>query len=183
MRSPTGSSPEKIDVRMGRSATVQHESDGCVIGTIDDIVLVVWAKQPRLEQALSLRRVMDGLALKFERGSSVHVLYNRPELPEKRVRDEMARITHDLADRTIASALVLNGEGFWASAMRGLATSLHFLGSKRTRFKFRVCATAAQAAEWLAPVHSEQSRWRADSAEIEGALRDLCDRALGRRQP
>jgi hypothetical protein len=74
------------------------------------------------------------------------VLYNRPELPEKRVRDEMARVTKDYGDLTIASVLVLNGEGFWASAMRGLGLSLHFLGSKRSHFKFRVCANVEQAA-------------------------------------
>jgi hypothetical protein len=123
---------------------------------------------------------MDVMAYKAERGSSVHVLYNRPELPEKRVRDEMARVTEDYADRTIASVLVLNGEGFWASAMRGLATSLHFLGSKRTHFKFRVCASVAQAATWLAPVQNEHSRGRCDAAEIEGALNDLCERAVAR---
>lgn len=160
---------------------VQHESEGCIVGTLDDIVLVVWTKQPRLEQVLELRRVMDDLAYKLERGSSVHVLYNRPELPEKRVRDEMARVTKDYGDRTIASVLVLNGEGFWASAMRGLATSLHFLGSKRSHFKFRVCATVEQAAIWLAPVHNERSRRRSDAAEIEGALVQLCERALNRQ--
>ena len=181
MRSPDESKAEKVLVRTGRNASVQHESDGCIVGTLDDIMLVVWTKQPRLEQVLELRRVMDELAYKLERGSSVHVLYNRPELPEKRVREEMQRVTQDYADRTIASVLVLNGEGFWASAMRGLATSLHFLGSKRTHFKFRVCATLEQAATWLAPVHNELSRRRASAGEIEGALNHLCERALSRR--
>jgi hypothetical protein len=148
-----------------------------VIGTLDDIVLVVWTDQPRLEHVLELRKVLDLISYRYSVGSSVHVLADRPELPEKRVRDEMARVTKDFADHSIASALVLNGDGFWASAMRGLATSLHFLGTKRDRFKLRVCATVEQAAAWLVPVHNERSRRAANVEEVASALHELCSRA------
>jgi hypothetical protein len=151
-----------------------------LIGTLDDIVLVVWTDRPRLEHVLELRRVLELLVSRYHGGSSVHVLADRPELPDKRVRDEMARLTQDFAELSIASVLVLNGEGFWASAMRGLATSLHFLDTKRDRFKLRVCGTVEQAAAWLAPVHNERSRRPANAEDVATALRELCDLA-GRR--
>jgi hypothetical protein len=156
---------------------VQHTSDGCVVGTLDDILLVVWTAQPKLEQVMELRRVMDMLVYRFEFGSSVHVLANRPALPEKRVRDEMGRVTADYADRTIASAMVLNGEGFWASAMRGLATGVHFFGTKHRHFQLRVCATNEQAATWLTPIHNLKSKRQANAGELEGGLDELCKRA------
>ena len=168
---------DNIEHLRGRSPSVQHTSEGCIVGTLDDIMMVVWTGQPRMEQVLELRRVMDMLSCRFELGSSVHILRGRPELPDKRVRDEMARVTQEYADRTIASALVVDGDGFWASAMRGLATSLHFLGSSRRHFKLRVCATVEQAAGWLTPVHNERSRRHAYSTEVEGALVELCSRA------
>ena len=171
---------EKTGVQAGRSPSVQHLSEGCIIGTLDDIVLVVWTAQPRLDQVLELRKVFDLLAYRFNGGSSVHVLSDRPELPEKRVRDEMARVTEDYADQSIASALVLNGEGFWASAMRGLATSLHFFGTKRGRLQLRVCATIEQAATWLVPVHNARSRRTANVEEVASALHQLSDR-VGRK--
>lgn len=164
----------------GRSPSVQYVSEGCIVGTLDDILLVVWTQQPRLEQVLELRRVMDLLLYRYEGGSSIHVLSGRPELPEKRVRDEMARVTADYAERTIASALVLDGEGFWASAMRGLATGVHFFGTKRRHFKLRVCATDEQAATWLAPMHNEKSRRQAQAPELQAALNELRSRAVGR---
>jgi hypothetical protein len=168
---------EQTGNRTGRSPSVQHVSEGCVIGTLDDIVLVIWTEQPRLDQVLELRKVLDLISYRYSAGSSVHVLSDRPGLPEKRVRDEMARVTEDYADQSIASALVLNGDGFWASAMRGLATSLHFLGTKRDRFKLRVCATVEQAAAWLVPVHNERSRRPANVEEVASALHELCTRA------
>jgi hypothetical protein len=171
---------DKAGNRAGRSPSVQHMSEGCIVGTLDDIVLVVWTQQPRLEQVLELRRVMDLLVYRYEGGSSIHVLQNGLELPEKRVRDEMDRVTADYADRTIASALVLNGDGFWASAMRGLATGVHFFGTRRRHFKLRVCATIEQAATWLTPLHNEKSRRPAQAPELEGALNELCTRAQSR---
>jgi hypothetical protein len=163
--------------KTGRNPSVQHISEGCVIGTLDDIVLVVWTAQPRIEQVLELRKVLDLIATRYHGGSSVHVLSNRPELPERRVRDEMARVTKDYADQSIASALVLDGDGFWASAMRGLATSLHFFGTKHDRFKLRVCATIEQAADWLVSVHNQRSRRPASAEELAGGLHALCVRA------
>ena len=168
---------QKTGVQAGRSPSVQHVSEGCVIGTLDDIVLVVWTAQPKIEQVLELRKVFELLAYRYNGGSSVHVLSNRPELPDKRVRDEMARVTADFADQSIASALVLYGDGFWASAMRGLATSLHFLGTKRDRFKLRVCSSIEQAAAWLVPVHNERSRRPANAEELASAVHQLCARA------
>lgn len=176
----TPSCMQKTGRQTGRSPSIQHISEGCVIGTLDDIVLVVWTAQPRIEQVLELRKVFDLLAYRYNGGSSVHVMSNRPELPEKRVRDEMARVTEDFADQSIASALVLDGDGFWASAMRGLATSLHFLGTKRDRFKLRVCATIEQASAWLVTVHNEKSRRPAQADEVASALHELSDR-VGRR--
>jgi hypothetical protein len=163
--------------RKGRSPKLQHVSEGCVVGTLDDIALVVWTDKPRLEQVLELRRVLEGMRQRYEWGSSVHVLNNKLELPDKRVRDEMARITEDFADRTIASAMVLSGEGFWVSTMRGLATSLHFLASKRRHFQLRVCATTEQAAQWLTPLHNERSRRPTHDGELSAALTELCRRA------
>lgn len=151
-------------------------SDGCVIATLDDLVLVLWADKPRLEQVLELRKVIELIEYRYNGGSSIHVLVNRPELPDKHVRAEMARVTQDYADHSIASALVLQGDGFWASAMRGLATSLHFFGTKRDRFKFRVCATVERAASWLAPLHNERSRRPVRVEDVTAALHELSAR-------
>jgi hypothetical protein len=171
---------DKTGSRAGRSPSVQHISEGCAIGTLDDIVLVVWTDKPRIDQVLELRKVLDLISYRYNGGSSIHVLSNRPGLPEKRVRDEMARLTQDFADVSIASALVLNGEGFWAGAMRGLATSLHFFGAKRGDFKLRVCATSEQAAAWLVPLHNEKSRRPAHAEEVAAALNELSTRAGSR---
>lgn len=119
-------------------------------------MLVGWTQQPRLEQVFERRRVMALLAQRFELGSSIHVLNHRLQVPHKQVRDEMARVTQECAERSIASVRVLNGEGFWASTMRGLATSLHFLASQHRQFKLRVCGTIEDAAAWLPTVHNQR---------------------------
>lgn len=167
----------KVAPRRGPALRVEHFSDGCLLASLDDIMIAVWSGKPKPEHLSALRHSVESVGRAYGRGSSVHMLLNRPELPEKRVRDGMTQITRDYADRTIASALVLNGDGFWASAIRGLATSLHYLGSERGRFKLRVCATLEEAAAWLAPVHSAGSRRVMEVAELQRALIALRGRA------
>lgn len=168
---------DRTAISSGRSPSIQHISDGCVIGTLEDIVLVVWTAQPRIDHVAELRKVFELLAHRYNGGSSIHVLSDKPQLPDRRVRDEMAQVTKDFADQSIASALVLDGEGFWASAMRGLATGLHFFGTKRDRFQLRVCKTIEQAAEWLVPLHNLKSRRRAQVDEVTAALHQLSAQA------
>jgi hypothetical protein len=92
---------------------------------------------------------------------------------------ELRRETHDYSDRSIASALVLNGEGFWASTMRGLATSLQLIGSRQRQLKLRVCATTEEAAAWLPAVHNQKSHHPVQAAELRAALSNLCSRTGG----
>jgi hypothetical protein len=145
---------------------------------LENVVMTVWTSKASMEAARTLREIIDQTGRRYGAGSGVHVVLNRPELPDRETREEMARITQDFADSTVASAMVLVGDGFWASAMRGLATSLHAVTGSGQRFKMGIFGTTRDAAAWLAPLHSAGCSTPVSVFEVLAALDELCARAV-----
>ena len=103
------------------------------------------------------------------------VLPGRFKLPSAEVRERLVRFTQKYAQRVVASAVVLPGDGFWASAVRGAVTANSLLS--RTEIKQQVFATSRQAADWLPPVHLQRTGIVVEGEELAAFLASVERRA------
>jgi hypothetical protein len=156
---------------------IAHESEGCVVAYWHNISIVVWGTQGTLELAKELEAVSEHIRSRYERLSSIHLVVNDPPLPTAAGREKLNEIVVRFGPRAIAVATVLTGDGFWASAMRGFLTSLHWVAGGRKRYKQLTCGTVGEVARWLAPLHSaEVDSVVIDAGELENLLVRLRNR-------
>jgi hypothetical protein len=69
------------------------------------------------------------------------------DLPEPAARDELASMFKKLAESVACSALVFEGQGFKAAAVRGVTTGINMLA--RQPFPHKVFANVDEAGGWL----------------------------------
>lgn len=164
-----------------QSVVVEYESDGCVLGTLGNVVVTVWTRTPRPEHLARVSKCFERVAYDYGHGSGVSIVVSRPGIPSRATRERMAALAREYAPRTIGSAVVLSGEGFWATGLRTFATCLYHVGSIRSRYRHRMCESLHDAATWLAPVHNARAEQPIDAEDLERALTFMRDRALAVR--
>ena len=106
------------------------------------------------------------------RWSSVHIMVpGNSGLPSAEARAALARMTREMADTTAAIAVVIPGTGFWASAIRGLVTAVHMLGSRD--FELKIFGNVEEVAQWLPEAQLQRSGVEISPAQLLDALRQL----------
>lgn len=76
-------------------------------------------------------------------------------LPNSQVRAAVANVLRDSARSVVCSALVFEGEGFRAAAVRAITTTISQLA--RAPFPHRVFGTVEEAARWLESIEPQLS--------------------------
>jgi hypothetical protein len=152
----------------GALPTVFFVADGCVMGHWRNIAIVVWATQGTGALAAELVKLADMLNDKYPKTSSVHVILDAADMP-----DEDARVTFDnlvgkYARRLICAGVMIDGRGFWASAMRAIVMSFQLI--ERRRFHGNVFSNVRDLARWLTPLHVEASGEAFQPEQLESAL-------------
>lgn len=148
--------------------TLSFVTEGCVMGHWRNIAMVVWARQGTGPLAAELVKLADMLNAKYPKTSSVQVILDAADMP-----DEDARVTFDnlvgkYARRLICAAVMIDGRGFRASAMRALVTSFQLI--ERRRFRGNVFSNVSDLARWLAPLHAEGTGEDIRPEQVEKAL-------------
>jgi hypothetical protein len=153
-------------------STLVHDSQGLTMATWKNVALHVWTAQatPVVVDAL------DGLSAAFtsthpEGVSAVHILANGIPLPEADVRERLRQVTSRYAEHLGCVCHVVEGSGFWASALHSFLTGLHLLA--RGPFRLHICSDIAAAARWVPGPHMRRTNVSIVSAELEEALTDL----------
>ncbi len=114
-----------------------------------------------LERAVAQRAPENGPI-----GLVIHVIEGA-ERPEGAVRDAFTRMMSAVDDRVAAWAIVFEGTGFWAAAMRAIQSGI--LLTARIKAPAKVCPDPAGAATWL---HQTMSKPLPGGA---GALRKIIE--------
>lgn len=102
----------------------------------------------------------------------INVLSGGRLLPDAEVRDYAAKKQSEDVEGVIGHAVVVDGEGFWAGAIRGILAGLYLVS--RSPFPRRVFSSNIEALEWHAELLKEDRAW------VSGALAAL---SLVRSQP
>jgi hypothetical protein len=119
------------------------------IATWNDFLLQIWRGATTLEAARIVRAAARHLAA--ERPGAIATLIvveQTASLPDREPRAELARMASDQAGRMVGAALVHEGEGFRAAAVRSAMVGMMLLA--RNAFPHEVVADFVQACAWLA---------------------------------
>lgn len=121
-----------------------------VLAGFDNTFVVVWRNRTTIEGVRALCLHMERFAVKH--GHSVGLITivepNAPILPRES-REAIADFLGVFSKSIVASALVFEGTGFGAAAVRSVVATMILLG--RPQYSHRIFSTVDKAAQWIAP--------------------------------
>jgi hypothetical protein len=143
------------DIGRRRGGAQLHESTADhVVLTWNDFIFAVFKHETTLDAVRTIQRVYDELAAKFPKGVyMVTVVESGAPMPATEVRTALADFLAGGAGRTRRSAVIHEGVGFRAAAVRGVVTGLAMVA--RLPYPHKVFATATEASGWLAIGHED----------------------------
>lgn len=118
-------------------------------------VIVWWAQADaaavaRLGQLTAQRRVQ------YPRGvSDIHVVKGNIGLPDAQTRQGLVQLMREVAPYMAALAVVVGGDGFWASTMRSLITGMRVLAPRS--YDMRLHGKLSDVISWLPEVHARRT--------------------------
>jgi hypothetical protein len=149
--------------------SVVYDEPGFLAAAWKNVGIVVWGTQATLPLAKKLERFSDDLLARNPNGiSAIHVITSTAPLPESKTRAELDRLTNKYARDLAVMGTVIEGSGFWASAMTSFITGLHWMSRKP--FKARTASDVADVASWAPEHHAAKTGVRFTSMELGRAL-------------
>jgi hypothetical protein len=119
-----------------------------VIATWESVIIVVYRFETTMSGAAAAQEVFDALAREHRDGAFVlTVVEENAPMPTPEVRAMMARFLATRAPQIILSAVVYEGTGFRAAAVRSLVTGLALVS--KLPYRHKVFATVDEAASWF----------------------------------
>jgi hypothetical protein len=139
-------------------------------GQLGHLTVTSWFGQLDKPSAQVLARVNDDIIarMKGERVSSVHLVNNRVKLPDADARDVLAKIMRDSIKSVACATVIIDGGGFWASALRSFITGLRVLAPGS--IDLHAHASIAEVLAWLPAEHFKRAGTHVDAAELERLL-------------
>jgi hypothetical protein len=111
--------------------------------TWENVFVAVWRRAATEESVRLLAERGQGLPGKR---CAVHIIESGAGLPTAGTRAALGRLMQDRESRLACLAIVLCGEGFWASAVRGVLTGVQLLAPK---LPMRFFSDPEAVAQWL----------------------------------
>jgi hypothetical protein len=162
--------------------TIFYEDEACVFASLADMALGIWRAQPHILQIDKLDQQSASLLQAYPRGfSGLHLVANGASLPEADTR-ERAKLWLDKYGRVMGGlCCVIEGSGFWASAVQGVLTSLLWFQGRP--FETKLCPTIEQGAQWLPALHAKKTGTQLHAALLQEALVNLRERVRAADEP
>ena len=148
----------------------RYEERGFIIAEWKNVSIVVWGTQATIPLVKKLWETGEALIGRHPEGiSAIHIIANGVPLPDSATRAELNRLTDAFAKSLACIATVLEGSGFWASAMHSFVTGIQWVSSRRP-FKSKIGSTLADAAGFVPTPHHEKTHVRVGSTELLRAI-------------
>lgn len=145
------------------------DEPGCLMASWRNITIVVWGAPATLARVDRLARIgMDQLRSYPHGGSTIHLVIDGSPLPDAEGRAALQAVAAQFEDKLACVLTVLAGSGFWASAMRGLVTSLHWL--RTTKYLARISASHGEVASWFCEHHTQRTKVYVGTSEYNRVL-------------
>jgi hypothetical protein len=154
---------------------VLYQTEGCLFGSFQNVIVAIWKTQATGPLAAKLGELAGAFSKAHPEGfSSVQVISNSPPLPTGEAREKLIAMTR-LHSATVACiGTVLEGSGFWASAVRSFIVGIRLVVPRT--FEMQTYASIPELARWLAAPHAARTGVTLDPREVERALMALRDK-------
>lgn len=136
-----------------------------------NVVIHVWRARAEVESGPVLSRVAADTLRLFPAGISVvHWLTMAMTVPSNAARNAFAEVAKQYEQHGVPVGLVLDGDGFWASAFRGVITSLMVNFSKG--FPLRMFANMDELLAWLPDEHKRRTGATLDPQQLRACVEE-----------
>lgn len=126
---------------------VRLVEDVCVFGWLDKLFIAVWRGSDLAASRLFYKEMKDGI-LRHQSGvGHLAVIEPRTPLPPSEARQLIAQVFDEHPSSVAAVSVAFEGQGFFASAVRSVATGIMMLTG--TRVPFRPCGSVMDSALFL----------------------------------
>lgn len=151
---------------------LQEATDDHIVLASGSLIAVVWIKVTTLGGIAALSAALEQQAASFPGGLyQLTIVEEGASLPAAAERAELTKFLAGAAHHIRRSAVVHEGVGFRAAAVRGVVTGLALLA--QLPYPYQVFATLEQAALWLASTdHADPLDANATIAAITRARRE-----------
>ena len=141
------------------------------IGMVGPVVATRWFGPADAAAARALARVTSDVIARQQgqRFSNVHLIDRRVRIPDAETRGVLVQLGHETAGHLACVGVIIEGEGFWASAVRGVITGLRVITPS---LDIHAHASIAQVLNWLPSEHEKRTGVPIDRAQVEHLLRE-----------
>jgi hypothetical protein len=151
-----------------------YAAPGCVIAHVRNMTFSAWNTAPTVEHVEAFMALAQSLSVTYPQNSNVTLVLRNTELPGADAKAALESLTEQYARAIHSVALVIEGNGFWASMVRSFLTGLHLL--RGNGYRCKAFATPSEATAWLLPPHNVDT----GVALTEHELKSACDAVLAR---
>ncbi len=151
---------------------VLHRDQGCLFATWQNVLVAAWTIQSTGELARKLGQVTEAFVRSHPEGfSTVHVIARKPPLPTSEAREEFAALTKRYSKQLACVGTVLEGSGFWASAIRSVIVGVRLVSGQP--FDMQIYSSIDELSEWLPRPHATKTGTRLEAAALSKALAEV----------
>jgi hypothetical protein len=148
------------------SYVVAKRTERLVIATWRNIVMWVGGGEASAAEIRLLHKTLDHVP---DKAALMLWLPDKAPLPDSEGRTAASRLFREGGPKITAFAVITEGGGFWASAVRSIVTGLNL--AARSRFAFKSFDAIESATPWLL----EKVEMLDDRAEFDRVTRELRD--------
>ncbi|MET0390851.1 MAG: hypothetical protein ABW321_33065 [Polyangiales bacterium] len=138
-----------------------------------NVSILVWFGPMLMEDVATFEQGCQAMCEIHPEGvSSVNIIVpGGRSMPTAEVRSELTKVLARYSPHTAGAAVVIRGDGFWASALRGMIIALSLLLPRRRHFQ--IFGSLDAAAEWLPALHAEKTGVTIGSDELLTVLQQV----------
>jgi hypothetical protein len=135
------------------TATILSRGPGYAVATWENVLIGCWRIQSNVTVITELGAGAAILNRKYPGGfSNLHVIWDDPPLPGADTRKLLQRQLNDYATPLACLGVVLEGTGFWASAVRSFVIGLRILAPRS--FEMNITGSIQDLVTWAVPIHN-----------------------------
>jgi hypothetical protein len=157
-------------------ASLKASGPTFVCATWENAIIYLFNGQITKDILLQIDAVHDELATRFPgRTVAVSISAANLPLPDAEARALSTQLIKKRPPDAVVSAIVLEGNGFWAASARAVITTMFLVAG--TARKNKVFATIKDAAEWAAPFSDHAPTTKEGLLEATLEVRGLLGKA------
>jgi hypothetical protein len=108
--------------------------------------------------------------------SNVHLISSGLRPPEGEARDQLIALMKQRAEQRACIAVIVDGMGFWASALRSFVTGIRFVSTRA--FPLGIHGNIDEAMQWLPATHETKTGTPVDREGLRRAITNAREQAF-----